>query len=301
MGSRYRRFPSLQSLVGFEAAARLASFSRAAEELSMTQSAVSHQIRALEDLLGQALFRRQARTVELTDAGHDMLETTRRTLSTLEEGLGRLDFYIKPGSVVITCPPAFARHWLLPRLPQLREEHPDIDPWIVSTDVAVDFSHSENDMFIALGDSEWPHMTSVCLAAERLAPLCAPSYRKSLGRKRPTAAALAKLELLHDESWEGWNRWFEAAGYEGKATVRGYNFSDPGLALDAALAGQGVVLGSRTLASTALETGSLLTLMEPVIERQESWYLVGDPERITGDAEGRLWSWLIAQAQNDQS
>lgn len=110
MGSRYRRFPSLQALVGFEAAARLQSFSRAADELSMTQSAVSHQIRALEDSLSQALFRRQGRSVQLTDAGRDMLETTRRTLATLDEGLGRLDYYIKPGSVVITCPPAFARH-----------------------------------------------------------------------------------------------------------------------------------------------------------------------------------------------
>ena len=296
MGSRYRRFPSLQALVGFEAAARLQSFSRAADELSMTQSAVSHQIRALEDSLGQALFRRQGRSVQLTDAGRDMLETTRRTLATLDEGLGRLDYYIKPGSVVITCPPAFARHWLMPRLPSLRDIHPAIDPWIVSTDAAVDFSQSENDMCIALATDAGTGLTSVVLANETLGPLCSPDYRPRLGKRRPSPKTLAKAELLHDESWDGWNRWFETVGLEERAPVRGFNFSDPGLALDAALAGQGVALGSHTLASRALAEGRLLALGPTTIQRQEQWMLRGDPDRLRNDAERRFWDWLIAQA-----
>lgn len=297
MGSRYRRFPSLQSLVGFEAAARLKSFSRAAEELSMTQSAVSHQIRVLEESLGQALFRRQGRAVQLTDAGRDMLETTRRTLATMEEGLGRLDFYVKPGSVVITCPPAFARHWLLPKLPGLRVVHPDIDPWIVSSEVAVDFSQTENDMCIALAEEPDPGLECVCLGEERLSPMCSPAYRKRLGRKKPTLASIASGELLHDESWDGWNRWFEAAGFTDKVPVKGYNFSDPGLALDAALQDQGIVLASHLLAEPALNDGKLIELLPKQVTRRERWFLVGDHERITGDAESRLWAWLASFAQ----
>ena len=111
MSGRFGRLPSMQALLGFEAAARLHSFSRAGEELHMTQSAVSHQSRTLEELLGQPLFRRLGRGVELTDAGIDLLETTHRTLGTLGSGLKRLDFYTKPGSVVFCCCPAWASHW----------------------------------------------------------------------------------------------------------------------------------------------------------------------------------------------
>ena len=297
MGSRYRRFPSMQSLIGFEAAARHLSFSKAADELSMTQSAVSHQIRGLEDLLGQPLFRRQGRSIELTDAGHDMLETTRRSLRALEVGLGRLNFYAKPGSVVVSCPPDFARHWLLPRLASLREAHPDIDPWIVSTEAEVDFVHTESDVFISLGDDDWPGLLCEQVSAERLTPMCSPAYRKRSGRKRFTASVLAQLDLLHDESWEGWSRWFEVAGLEGSSPVQGYNFSDPGLAMDAAIAGQGVVLGSRFLAQAALADGRLVELVDQPIERQARWHLVADPKRIEGDAERRLWDWLLDQCR----
>ena len=297
MGSRYRRFPSLQSLIGFEAAARLGSFSRAAEELSMTQSAVSHQIRALEELLGQAIFRREGRTVQLTDAGRDMLETAQRALGVVEEGLGRLDYYVKPGSVVITCPAAFARHWLLPKLPELKQAHPDIDPWIVSSDELVDFSRSENDMYVQLLESPVNGLLCELLAAEVLSPLCTPAYRKTLGRKRPRPADLLKLDLIHDESWDGWNHWFEEAEFEGAYPVKGTNFSDPGLALDAALTDQGVVLGSHTLAREYLSTGKLVELIDLSVTRSARWFLVGDPTRIEGDAERRMWSWLRAQAQ----
>lgn len=294
MRGRYGRLPSMQSMVGFESAARLNSFSRAADELAMTQSAVSHQIRSLEEHVGQALFRRQGRSVELTDAGRDLLETTRRTLSTLSTGLSRLDFYVKTGSVVITCPSAWARHWLLPRLPDLRLKYPDIDPWIATAETEVDFEHTESDCYVALGDGHWPGLNCVKLAPEYLSPVCSPAYKKRVGKKL-TLKKLPELELLHDEDWAGWNRWFQEAGLATPAPVRGFNYSDPGLALDCALDGQGIALASMTLAARALAEKSLLRLFSEEIDSGLSWYLVGDPSRLSGDAESQFWDWMVEQ------
>ncbi|MCZ4279236.1 LysR family transcriptional regulator [Kiloniella laminariae] len=128
MNRRFGRLPPLTSLEGFEAAARLGSFSLASAELNITQSAVSHQIKALEEFFGQPLFRRVKRSVILTDAGRDFLETATRMLGILSQGQHRLDHYLKPGSVVLATTPMIARKWLLPRLSTLKASCPDIQP-----------------------------------------------------------------------------------------------------------------------------------------------------------------------------
>ncbi|MEM1156511.1 MAG: LysR family transcriptional regulator, partial [Pseudomonadota bacterium] len=257
MRGRYGRLPSMQALIGFESAARLQSFSRAAEELHMTQSAISHQVRGLEDQLGQTLFRRRGRQVDLTDAGRDLLETTRRTLNALTTGVNRLDFYVKSGSVVVGCPPGWARHWLLPRLPKLRRELPDIDPWLFTSQDEIDLEHTECDFVVALGDGHWPGKQVLRLGSELLSPVCSPEYAKQLGR-RPSLAKVPRCELLHDEDWGGWNRWFIAAELPIPAPVRGINYSEPGLLLDSALSGHGLALASLTLAEEALSSGALV-------------------------------------------
>lgn len=132
--STYRGLPPLTTLIGFEAAARLGSFSRAAEELNITQSAISHQVRVLEDHLGQPLFRRIGRRIELVDAGADFLITAQTALEELRHGVRRLNAYSKPGSVIILMPAALATGWFLPRLADLRASHPWVDPWVHSAD-----------------------------------------------------------------------------------------------------------------------------------------------------------------------
>lgn len=295
MRSGNRRLPSMQALLGFEAAARLQSFSAAAEELAMTQSAISHQIRGLESQLDLALFRRQNRQVELTDAGRDFMETTQRTLEVMRSGLRRLDFFVKPGSVVVSCPSAWARHWLLDRLPQLRDEHPDIEPWIVSADLAVDVEHTETDCFVALGGGSWPGLQVTHLYDEVMSPVCSQQFLQEHGGK-VQSEDLYELPLLHDEGWDGWNLWFEAAGLAHPAPVAGYNYSDPGLALEAAIAGQGIALSSTVLASRAVRKGDLLQLFPVEIPSEKSWYLVGSKERVATGCERLFWDWLIAQA-----
>ncbi len=294
MLGRYGRLPSMQALLCFEAAARLRSFSRAAEELSITQSAISHQVRGLEEQLGAQLFRRLGRTIEPTDAGLDLLETARRTLGSLSAGINRLEYYIKEGSVVISCLPAWGRHWLLPRLPSLRERHPHIDPWVVSTYMDVDFVHTESDCFIAYGDGHWPGFECVELYRELLTPLCTPALAKTLGRK-PRADRLLAAGLLHDEGWEGWGSWFQLAGLDEGAPVLGTSFSDHGLMLDAALAGQGLALGSLTLAQHALGIGALVQPFAETLETGLGWYLVGEAQRLARPEARAVWQWLVEQ------
>ncbi len=295
MLGRYGRLPSMQALLCFEAAARLKSFSRAAEELSITQSAISHQVRGLEEQLGTPLFRRLGRTIEPTDAGLDLLETARRTLGSLSAGLSRLEYYVKEGSVVVSCLPAWGRHWLLPRLPSLRERHPDIDPWVVSTYMDVDFVHTESDCFIAYGDGHWPSLECVELYRETLAPVCAPSVARKLGKK-PRAERLHAAGLLHDEGWEGWASWFQLAGLTESAPVAGTSFSDHGLMLDAALDGQGVALGSLTLAQQALAEGALVQPFAETMATGLGWYLVGETQRLARPEALVVWQWLLEQA-----
>jgi LysR family glycine cleavage system transcriptional activator len=295
MSGRFGRLPSIQALMGFEAAARLQSFSRAGEELHMTQSAVSHQIRSLEELLGQALFRRLGRTVELTDAGIDMLETTNRTLGTLASGLKRLDFYTKPGSVIFSCPPAWASHWLLQRLPRLRSSHPQLEPWIHTGDDQFEFEHSEIDCAIWYGEGSWPGLESHLLYPELLSPVCSPDYAQRCdGINSP--ACLLQAELLHDERWDGWNAWFASAGLQQTVPVSGLNFSDPGILLDSALAGHGVALASLTLAADALAQGRLLQPFAQTVDTGKGWYLVGEPRRIQRQAASDFWHWLLQEA-----
>ncbi len=296
MRRRYGRLPSMQALLCFEAAARLESFSRAAEELHMTQSAVSHQMRSLEEHVGQPLFRRLGRKVEPTDAGSDLLETTRRTLSTLSTGMSRLDFYVKAGSVILSCPPAWGRHWLLHRLPALRRQHPDIDPWIESTTAEVDFEHTESDCFVSLGDGHWPGFETVCLGPECLSPVCSPALAKKLG-KQPSKARLAAVPLLHDEDWDGWNSWYREAGIDALAPVEGYNFSDPGLVIDSAIAGQGVALASLSLASHALSQKQLVQPFSTTLDTGLSWYLVGHKERLRRPEARLFWDWVLKMNQ----
>jgi LysR family transcriptional regulator, glycine cleavage system transcriptional activator len=142
------RLPPLTTLEGFDAAARLGSFSAAAEELGLSQSAVSHQIRNLERALDQELFSRALRQVVLTDAGREFHRTVSEILQQLRRGVDRLAPYRKPNSVIVYCDPAFARQWLLPRLPALIADLPDVDLWLDSRGDAIDFDTTEFDIFI---------------------------------------------------------------------------------------------------------------------------------------------------------
>lgn len=287
----YRSLPPLSTLIGFEAAARLQSFSRAAEELNITQSAISHQVRVLEDHLGQPLFRRIGRRIELADAGRDFLITARTALEELRHGVRRLNAYSKPGSVIVMMPGALATGWFIPRLASLKTTHPWVDPWVcTSNDTHVP---EEAEIDIVLGPVPWadPGAQSLALAEDRFVPLCAPSLAAALP-DLPDARRLDEAPLLHDETPNDWQSWFAAVGSSRIEFARGYNFSDTGQMLQAAMLGLGVCLASERLAHQHLVDGRLVKPVATPLGRKSGLYASAWTRNLNRPPVAALWEWI---------
>lgn len=288
---KFRHIPPTQFLRGFEAAARLESFSRAAEEVGLTQSAISHQMRLLEGQIGQPLFLRVGREVRLTDAGRDYHRTVRRCLDLMEEGYRRLEPYRKPGSVVIYAPQDFTRRWLLPRLPALKVAAPACEPWLDTSGTAVDFETMEVDIAIVHAHEPPVGCESLLLASDRRSPVAAPALARTL--REP--ADLLAAPLIHEEGAVGWADWLGEAGIEG-AVWKGANFSDGDIALAAAELGQGVALASLFLAEGAIGAGALLQPFATAIESGRFWYALSSEKRLSDHDVRKTWLWLETQA-----
>jgi LysR family transcriptional regulator, glycine cleavage system transcriptional activator len=292
--STYRSLPPLTTLIGFEAAARLQSFSRAAEELRITQSAISHQVRILEDHLGQPLFRRIGRRIELVDAGRDFLITAQTALEELRHGVRRLNAYSKPGSVIILLPAALATGWFLPRMSDLRASHPWIDPWVHTSDETRVLEEAEID--IVLGPQPWADQgaRSVKLGQDRLFPFCAPDLASGL----PDQSDQTRLDaapLLHDESLNDWQSWFSQVGSTRTEFTRGFNFSDTGQMLQAAILGHGICLANALQADQSLKEGRLVPASLVALDRAEPLYMSCWKRNFTRPPVKALWNWLQGQ------
>jgi LysR family glycine cleavage system transcriptional activator len=284
---RFRNIPPLQYLLGFEAAARLESFSKAADELGLSASAISHEMRLLEERLGQPLFIRQGRAIWLTDAGRDYQRTVMQSLEQLEGGFRRLEPYRKPGSVVIYCESDFAARWLLPRLDDLRRDAPACDPWIDTSGRTVDFESLEVSIAIVRGRANAGNSLTHDLFADMLVPVASPRLIK---RKLQRAEHLLKHRLIHDERPEGWHEWFEAAGLRDADSSAGLDFSDREMALRAAEAGLGISLCTSAFianndrlsqaCSVALDTGLL-------------WQAQTTEKELSDNATSLVWKWLV--------
>ncbi|MCJ8056624.1 LysR substrate-binding domain-containing protein [Shinella curvata] len=288
---KFRHIPPTQFMKGFEAAARLESFSRAAEEIGVTQSAISHQMRLLEGQIGQPLFLRVGREVRLTDAGRDYHRTVRRCLEMMEEGYRRLEPYRKPGSVVIYAPRDLARRWFLPRLTALKLAVPACEPWLDTSGAAIDFETMEVDIAIIYAHEPPPGSESILIARNSLAPVAATALARVLSKP----ADLLTMPLIHEEGPIGWADWLADREIAPGSVWRGANFSDSDIALAAAELGQGVALASIFLAQDALATGSLVQPFPAVLDTGRGWYAVSSPERLNDNDVGAVWEWLKAE------
>ena len=192
----FKHWPPLNVLRGFEAAARLGSFHQAAQELHLTQSAISQQIRSLEELLGQPLFHRQGRSVALTDAGQDLLATTQDVLLQLAVGIQRLEQYRKPNQLVLNTTTSLARHWLLPRLADFHRQHPGIDLWLFTSDEAPNMVEQTIDLALRSDLVPQAECRHQLLLEDRLLPVATPAV---------LAQPAAERTILHGElDWHHW-------------------------------------------------------------------------------------------------
>lgn len=294
MSNVYRSLPPLAALIGFEAAARRGSFSLAAQELNITQSAISHQIRTLEDHLQMPLFQRIGRRIELTDAGHDLQATALAALEQVRHGVRRLNAYTKPDSVILSMSPALALCWYVPRLIKLRADLPTIDPWLhISTEAKVT---EEREIDIVMSERAWHDQgtVSVPLPADRIWPLASPSLAATIA-ELPNNQKLDHSPLLHDESQNDWLKWFAHVGSSRRQISRGMNFSDTGFMLQAAAQGMGVCLASETLAADFVARGALVRVADTSMPADDGFYLSAWRRNFARPAVGQLWDWLIAQ------
>ena len=280
----------LSALRGFEAAGRLGSFTQAARELNLTQSAISHQISSLEEALGQPLFVRANRAIHLTDAGVDFLRITRDVLNRLEHGVARLRAYSKPGSLIVAAPHGFASSWLLRRLPAFRAAYPDYDVWLYTTPLAIDLEVDEVDLAISYAGNNDRPLHARPLIDEVVTPVCAPDFaaRHDLG----SPADVTRAALIHDERTLGWTEWCAAAGIDHRDVEKGANFSDSGLALAAAEGGQGLALGGLTLAADALEAGRLCVPFGPAMTTGEGYVMAVHPDLIEREPIVAFMAWI---------
>lgn len=280
-----KHWPQLNYLRGFEAAARLGSFHKAAKALNLTQSAISQQIRTLESYLGQSLFSRQGRSISLTDAGRDLLTTTQALLAQLAAGIRRLDQYRKPNQLVINTPPAFACHWLVPRLADFRQRHPDVDVWLFTSDIAPDMASQTIDIAIRDDISAQPECSFRILHRDHLFPACHPAVMALPPNERTT---------LHGEREMDWSHWQTAGGSDVGQNRNGLNFSDPGVLLDAARKGLGIALVSELLSRRALASGELQRLSDSTIHGPSwAWLIQQDSEN--NPMTRRFCDWLLQQ------
>lgn len=256
-----RRLPPLRALQAFEAVARTHSVTKAADELAVTPSAVSHRLRNLEDHLGMKLFHHARRRVALSDAGRDFLQSIGPAFDRIERASDRLANGMASDVLTIHCTPSFAPAWLVPRIDAFVQQHPNIDLRVHASPEPVDFFRSDTDIEIRYGNSDWAGLIVVPLMDDVLTPLCAPELRTRLGfgpGLTPEALVAAPL-IVSERAPIGWEQWFHANGIS-HTVRRGLRFDRGYLAAQAAAAGLGVALESRIFAARYLESGELVGL-----------------------------------------
>lgn len=253
------RLPSLTALRAFEAAARHMSFAKAADELFVTPAALSYQIKSLEAELGQPLFRRLNRAVELTEAGRALAPGASDAFEKLTKTWRDVRRMQDSGVLTVTAGPAFTAKWLAPRMYDFAQAHPDIELRFVAGLKFADFDRDEVDVAIRFGLKADPGLYSEPLIEEWVTPMMAPTMVNQF----KTPAGLTQATLIHDDSMANfprfgdWTMWAKAARLN-MDTTHGLRFSQADHALDAAMSGAGVVLGRVSLAARAIEAGRLV-------------------------------------------
>lgn len=285
--------PSLSGLRAFSAAGRHLSFRAAAEELGVTQGAVAQQVRGLEEHLGLRLFLREPRGLRFTEAGRVYHAAVARAFSQLLEATGALRD--TPSRVTISVTPTFASKWLIPRLAEFTEAHPGIDLRITATDRVSSFHADGIDLAVRQGRPPFgASLHADLLFPQEVVAICSPIV--AAVRDMPfDTAALSGMTLLHD-THDLWPRFLEAAFGQVVTPTRGLRFNQTTLALDAALAGQGIALASRFLVQRDLNASRLVQPIQITLEGGQDFFLLA-PRQGMSEAALQVRGWLLEAAQ----
>ena len=281
------RIPPIQALRAFEATARERSLTKAASALSVTHGAISHQIKALEEIAGVALIERAGRGIRITDDGERLAARVRAALADIVDALREARERSNPRQLRVSVTPSFAARWLLPRLGRFLARHRDIDLDVRSSLAVVDFQRDDADVAIRYGFGHWPGVHAEHLLSDAFFPVCSPRLSSRLPR---VPADLSRHTLLRsDDEW--WKPWFDAVGLDWPEPSRGPMFNDSALMLQAAVEGQGIALARSSLLGNDVRNRLLVRLFDIDVPAPRRYYLVYPP-RLAGSpklAAFRAW------------
>lgn len=297
MSRRHYNLPSLTALVAFEAAARHLSFKQAARELSVTPGAISHQIRALEEELGSALFHRQHRAVELTEDGEALAQALVTSFTTISQRLSEIRERRSDRFVTVGSTSAVAALWLSPWLIRFWREHPDMSMNQIVQDRLLR-TVNELDLFIRYGREQEPGFDQVELYRDELVPVASPALAKQLAGC--DLATLAQQRLIHleseDRTWTSWEDWFRQLGHDGPIT-RGLRVNNYSVALQVAQDGSSIALGWKRLIRPLIDDGHLAPLDQFHLDAPLAFYLVSRPDAELGEDARLVRDWIISETQ----
>jgi putative choline sulfate-utilization transcription factor len=288
--------PPLQSLVVFETSARLLSFTAAARELGTTQPAVSQQIRLLEASLGVLLFERIYRGVVLTDEGHVLLKTTQSSLRDLRDVMQKIKSKPKSQRITVATDFAFAAFWLMPRLPEFRRLHQDIDIRIQTSQSEVDLASTEADVAILFGEGKYQGYLVKKLLPEIVYPVCSPKLFEEYSGFR-TLEDLVKSPLLRlnadmGQKWVDWEWLFKSNGSRWQPSDSSMEFDNYTLLVQAAISGQGIGLGWAPLLDDYIQSGVLIALSNFSVQSNNGYHIVLPKQRAQTAPVSAFLDWL---------
>jgi len=288
-----RRLPPLNSLKCFEAAGRLLSFTEAARELNVTQAAISHQIKVIEEFLGVSLFNRYPRRLTLTDQGKALLPDVMEAFDRVSGAVAAINREQYSNVLSVRLAPSFAAKWLSPRLKYFWLQYPEIDLRLYHAHPAVDFDREAIDIAVTYGKGDWPGVVSEKLLSLDFFPVCSPSF---LNTDKPLTDLhnLRYYALLHDANYECWRDWLALAGIDDIDASRGTIIDDTNVLIQAAIDGQGIALGSTTFVADLLESGRLVKPFDISLVNEFAYYVVYPPEHLKNPAVRAFEEWLLS-------
>jgi DNA-binding transcriptional LysR family regulator len=303
--SMTRTLPSLDLIRGFEAAARQLSFTKAANELFLTQSAVSRQVQALEVHLGVALFERHHREIRLTDAGQQLYRSSAEAMRLLTDTASRIRDKGAVRTVTVTCTIGFASLWLVPRLMDFREQHPEVDIRFNANNKILDIDRERIEVAVRYCPAKLAPAGAIKLFGEEVFPVCSPALLDRPGKPLAVPDDLRHHVLLHhqhaEKGWPtgAWRVWLETMGLHGLQGAGSLEFNQYDQIIHAALEGQGVALGVGPLVQRHLRQGRLVALFEQRFASPRGYYLVTARFGAERPEVRDFTAWVVATAQRE--
>lgn len=295
----YKRLPPLNSLKAFECAARHLSFTKAADELFVTQAAISHQIKLLEDFLGIELFKRKNRALELTELGRTYFADISKILHKLSESTDKLLMQKNEKHLTISVPQTFGMQWLVPHLSEFSRQYSDVEVRLQGVDQDEGSLDKEIDIAIYYGRGHWDNLQVEKLAEENLLILASPKLLEQIPIH--SAEDLKKHVLIHIHTRDNWQNMANYLQLEGMNIQHGPLFSHTFMALQAAIHGQGIVLANKLLAQQEIDNGHLQIVFPINLKDPKSFYVVNHFDKSNNEQIIAFRTWIIQSIKQSKN